>query len=163
MSGVLSQCSVRIWGGKDATMRESMEIYPRTAAERAMKLQEVLLRATAGKIKWRQAAELMGISCGHFYLLPTLTGRRFIRPQLTNTGSHQIVVDSGIGPWYILRTLFIILLSRSSSASESLAGPVAPAKRCMRSCIWISEIQASIFLRLRDAGSCPIHCFATRV
>ena len=27
-----------------------------------MKLQEVLLRATAGKIKWWQAAELMGIS-----------------------------------------------------------------------------------------------------
>jgi transposase len=44
-------------------MRESMEIiYPRTAAERAMKLQEVLLRATAGKIKWWQAAELMGVS-----------------------------------------------------------------------------------------------------
>src|SRR5664279_766927 len=43
-------------------MRESMEIYPRTAAERAMKLQEVLLRPTAGKIKWRQAAELIGIS-----------------------------------------------------------------------------------------------------
>jgi transposase-like protein len=43
-------------------MRESMEIYPRTAAERAMKLQEVLLRASAGKIKWWQAAELIGIS-----------------------------------------------------------------------------------------------------
>ena len=43
-------------------MRESMEIYPRTAAERAMKLQEVLLRATLGKIKWWQAAELIGIS-----------------------------------------------------------------------------------------------------
>ena len=43
-------------------MRESMESYPRTAAERAMKLQEVLLRATAGKIKWWQAAELAGIS-----------------------------------------------------------------------------------------------------
>ena len=43
-------------------MRESMEIYPRAAAERAMKLQEVLLRATAGKIKWWQAAELIGIS-----------------------------------------------------------------------------------------------------
>jgi transposase len=43
-------------------MRESMEIYPRTAAERAMKLQEVLLRTTAGKIKWWQAAELIGIS-----------------------------------------------------------------------------------------------------
>ena len=44
------------------SMRESMEIYPRTAVERAMKLQEVLLRASAGKIKWWQAAELMGIS-----------------------------------------------------------------------------------------------------
>ena len=44
-------------------MRESMETYPRTAAERAMKLQEVLLRATAGKIKWWwQPAELIGIS-----------------------------------------------------------------------------------------------------
>ena len=43
-------------------MRESMEIYPRTAAERAMKLHEVLLRASAGKIRWWQAAELMGIS-----------------------------------------------------------------------------------------------------
>jgi len=42
-------------------MRESMEIYPRTAAERAMKLYEVLLRTSAGKTKWWQAAELMGI------------------------------------------------------------------------------------------------------
>jgi transposase len=48
--------------GEDGAMHESMEIYPRTAAERAMKLQEVLLRATAGKIKWWQAAELIGIS-----------------------------------------------------------------------------------------------------
>ena len=36
-------------------MRGSMEIYPRTAAERAMKLQEVLLRATTGKIKWSRS------------------------------------------------------------------------------------------------------------
>jgi transposase len=43
-------------------MHMSMETYPVTAAERAMKLQEVLLRATSGKIKWWQAAELMGIS-----------------------------------------------------------------------------------------------------
>jgi transposase len=44
-------------------MRESVEIiYPRTAVERAMKLQEVLLRATSGKIKWWQAAELIDIS-----------------------------------------------------------------------------------------------------
>ena len=40
----------------------SMESYPRAATERAMKLQEVLLRATSGKIKWWQAAELIGIS-----------------------------------------------------------------------------------------------------
>ena len=43
-------------------MRESMAIYPITAMERAMKLQEVLLRANAKKIKWWQAAELVGIS-----------------------------------------------------------------------------------------------------
>ena len=43
-------------------MRESMAIYPITAMERAMKIQEVLLRATSGKIKWWQAAELIGIS-----------------------------------------------------------------------------------------------------
>src|ERR1700735_1993507 len=53
---------VRLTGVEDGTMRESMEIYPRTAAEPAMKLQEGLLRATAGKIKWWQAAELIGIS-----------------------------------------------------------------------------------------------------
>jgi hypothetical protein len=41
-------------------MRESMEIYSRTAAERAMKLQEVLLRATAGKIKWWQVGRKGG-------------------------------------------------------------------------------------------------------
>jgi len=41
-------------------MRESMEIYPRTVAERAMKLYEVLLRASAGKIKWWQAALIGG-------------------------------------------------------------------------------------------------------
>jgi len=39
-----------------------MEIYPRTAVEGAMKIEEVLLRATAGKIMWWQAAEMIGIS-----------------------------------------------------------------------------------------------------
>src|ERR1035438_7915048 len=43
-------------------MHMSMEIYPRTAVERAMKIEEVLLRATAGKIMWWQAAEMIGIS-----------------------------------------------------------------------------------------------------
>jgi len=36
-----------------------MGIYPRTAAERAMTLQEVLLRVTSGKIKWWQEAKLI--------------------------------------------------------------------------------------------------------
>ena len=38
-----------------------METYPRAAVERAMKLQEVILRAVAKKITWAQAAEIIGI------------------------------------------------------------------------------------------------------
>src|SRR5499425_3732054 len=38
-----------------------MESYPRVAVERAMKLQEVILRALAKKITWEQAAEIIGI------------------------------------------------------------------------------------------------------
>jgi transposase len=40
----------------------SVGIYPGAAVERAMKVEEVLLRATAGKIMWWQAAEIIGIS-----------------------------------------------------------------------------------------------------
>jgi transposase len=40
----------------------SVENYPRAAVERAMKIEEVLLRATAGKMIWWQAAEIIGIS-----------------------------------------------------------------------------------------------------
>ena len=43
-------------------MRGSMESYPRAAVERAMKVQEVILRAMAKKITWWQAAEIVGIS-----------------------------------------------------------------------------------------------------
>jgi hypothetical protein len=39
-----------------------MELYPRAAVERAMKVQEVILRALAKRISWLQAAEIMGIS-----------------------------------------------------------------------------------------------------
>jgi transposase len=38
-----------------------MESSLRAAVERAMKLQEVILRALAGKITWTQAAEIIGI------------------------------------------------------------------------------------------------------
>ena len=40
----------------------SMESYSRAAMERAMKVQEVILRAVAKKITWWQAAEIIGIS-----------------------------------------------------------------------------------------------------
>jgi transposase len=39
-----------------------MTDYPATAVERAMKVQEVILRAMAKRITWWQAAEILGIS-----------------------------------------------------------------------------------------------------
>lgn len=39
-----------------------MDSYPRAAMERAMKVQEVILRAMAKRITWWQAAEIIGIS-----------------------------------------------------------------------------------------------------
>lgn len=44
---------------------QSMERYPRAAVERAMKVQEVMLRAIARKITWYQAAEILGITDRH--------------------------------------------------------------------------------------------------
>ncbi len=38
-----------------------MESYPRAAVERAMKIQEVILRAVARKITWTQAGEIIGL------------------------------------------------------------------------------------------------------
>src|ERR1700747_817530 len=43
----------------------SMEAYPRAAMGRAMKVQDVMLQATAKKITWWQAAEVLGISDRH--------------------------------------------------------------------------------------------------
>src|SRR5271167_4366719 len=40
----------------------SMDSYAKAAMERAMKVQEVILRAMAKKITWWQAAEILGIS-----------------------------------------------------------------------------------------------------
>src|SRR6266498_4846236 len=39
-----------------------MELYPGRALERAMKVQEVILRAIGGQISWMQAAEILGYS-----------------------------------------------------------------------------------------------------
>ena len=41
---------------------EDMVSYWKAAMERAMKIQEVILRAMAKKITWWQAAEIVGIS-----------------------------------------------------------------------------------------------------
>ena len=44
-----------------------MSEYPQTAVERAMKIQEVILRAVAKRITWWQAAEILGMrtaACG---------------------------------------------------------------------------------------------------
>jgi len=40
----------------------SMDSYTSAATERAMKVQEVILRAAVKKITWWQAAEIVGIS-----------------------------------------------------------------------------------------------------
>ena len=42
-----------------------MVSYPKAAMERAMKVQEVILRAMAKRITWWQAAEIIGISDRH--------------------------------------------------------------------------------------------------
>lgn len=39
-----------------------MQQYSEAAVERAMKVQEVMLRAFAKKITWMQAAEIIGVS-----------------------------------------------------------------------------------------------------
>src|SRR2546423_12757998 len=43
----------------------SMVFYSKAAMERAMKVQEVILRAMAKRITWWQAAEIIGISERH--------------------------------------------------------------------------------------------------
>jgi transposase len=40
-----------------------MEGYPIPAVERAMKVQEVILKAIGGQLPWWQAAEILGVSC----------------------------------------------------------------------------------------------------
>ena len=39
-----------------------MELYRPRAVERVMKVQEVILRAMSGQIRWFQAAEIIGVS-----------------------------------------------------------------------------------------------------
>jgi len=50
--------------------------YTKAAMERAMKVQEVILRAMARKITWYQAAEIIGISDQHAALARAVRGVR---------------------------------------------------------------------------------------
>jgi transcriptional regulator GlxA family with amidase domain len=51
------------------------------AVERAMKLQDVMLRAMAKRITWFQAAEILGISCRQM--------QRWFRPKSRLTFPHS--------------------------------------------------------------------------
>jgi hypothetical protein len=42
-----------------------MQLYSEATVERAMKVQEVILRPAAGKITWIQAAEILGVTPRH--------------------------------------------------------------------------------------------------
>ena len=48
--------------GKLVSVQTNDQRYRQPAVERAMKIQEVILRAMAGKLKWYQAAEIIGVS-----------------------------------------------------------------------------------------------------
>jgi hypothetical protein len=50
-----------------------------SAMERAMEMQQVILRAIDGRVKWHQVAEILGISdaCGAFIrLIPQINPKR---------------------------------------------------------------------------------------
>jgi hypothetical protein len=55
---------------------EDMISYTEAAMERAMKVEEVILRAVARKITWWQAAEIIGISDRQMRRAGTLPGVR---------------------------------------------------------------------------------------
>ena len=48
-----------------------MKLYTGAAVEAAMKRQEIILRAYAGKLTWIEAAEILGMSCRHLRRLRT--------------------------------------------------------------------------------------------
>ena len=69
-------------------MQRSMESYPKAAVERAMKVQEVILRAMAKKITWLQAAHIAGMSDRQM---------RRLRWRYENYG-YDGLLDRGRGP-----------------------------------------------------------------
>ena len=49
-------------GWKSLMLEDGMEQIPAAEMERVMRVQDVMLQATARKITWWQAAEILGIS-----------------------------------------------------------------------------------------------------
>jgi hypothetical protein len=66
-----------------------MVVYSKAAVERAMKVQEVILRAMARKVTWWQAAEIIGISDRQM--------RRW-RERLEEFGYEGLLTDGGDSP-----------------------------------------------------------------
>jgi len=63
--------------------------YTKAAMERAMKVQEVILRALAKKITWWQAAEIIGISDGRCSAGESATRSLGVRGCLTGGGGGR--------------------------------------------------------------------------
>ena len=59
-----------------------MKLYSQVAMERAMKVQEIILRAIAKKITWIQAAQIIGIAAQPAAPLSETPLRRLVRPPL---------------------------------------------------------------------------------
>jgi hypothetical protein len=77
-----------------------MESYPKAAVERAMKVQEVIMRAMAKKITWRQAGEIIGLCERQMHI--SKEGDRYLRTLLVQ-GAHYIMgpfgEDSDLRRW----------------------------------------------------------------
>src|SRR6516165_1953338 len=97
----------------------SMDSYSKAAMERAMKVQEVILRAMAKKITWWQAAEIIGISDRH--ISPkSISGER--RPASAKKVCARIA--------WLLNTLHFILPNFEESRVPALlrSGPLAASR-----------------------------------
>ncbi len=75
-----------------------MICYRKAAVERAMKVQEVILRAMAKKITWWQAAEIIGISDrqmrqGHWAVVD-LIGKGGPEALPINSSAHRAATDA---------------------------------------------------------------------
>ena len=102
----------------------AMRQYPEAAVERAMKVQEVLLRAMAKRITWWQAAEILGITERSMrrwrarmekYGDNALIDRRRGKPSAKRVSSSSERTDGDGGATFELNT------TRSGSGPDAIA------------------------------------------